>query len=226
MAVYPLQIHDGHLIAGIDGQRALIDTGSPVSFGRQPAISIGGRTYPLVQSAWAGDAASLADFVGTEIDCLIGGDILSEFRFGVGSDCIKTSDDASLATGEAIPLSIIRRLPVIECEIAGNLVRAVPDTGAKLCYALANLIADYPLIEEIDDFHPTIGRFKVGVREVPVRIGGIRIRVLMADLPDSLEGLLAHNQIEAIIGNNILLDGSALFDYQARFLQLNIGDNA
>ena len=75
MITYPLELHDGHLIAIIDKFRVLIDTGAPCSIGRQPSCIIAGRTFQLTENFAGLDIESLVHFIGQEVDVLAGANI-------------------------------------------------------------------------------------------------------------------------------------------------------
>ena len=95
MAESRLELADGHLIADAGG-RFLLDTGSPVSFSRTETVRWAGRDHQLATSALGLDAEELSNLVGTDLDGLIGGDLLGLHPFTVDLDRVVSMKAAGI----------------------------------------------------------------------------------------------------------------------------------
>jgi hypothetical protein len=55
---------------------------------------------------------------------------------------------------ETINLELVMNVPIVGIEVAGQRVSAAIDTGARISFAHANLLAGAPRIGEREDFYP------------------------------------------------------------------------
>lgn len=75
---YHFTLTDNHIIANINGKKCLIDTGSPMTIGNQN-LQIAGHDFTCIDSFMGVSLESLPKSVGTDLDYLIGSDVLSSF---------------------------------------------------------------------------------------------------------------------------------------------------
>jgi hypothetical protein len=163
----------GHLIIPLPGCDALIDTGSPVSFGRGPA-ELAGRSFELPESKMGLTVDHLYELSGLHIDALIGCDILmalQAMRIRWNDGLIEFADSfPSGGTNERF--THLAGTPTFPVSIAGMPTRALFDTGAHLSYIDPLLVAGMEPIGEREDFHPLNGKFTAEVFRVGTDIDG------------------------------------------------------
>lgn len=161
----------GHLIIPLPGCDALVDTGSPVSFGRMP-VSLAGKTFDLPVSMMGMTAESLGELGGMRIDALVGCDILSSLQamsIRWNDGLIEFAD--AFPPGEVnSPLDLLAGTPVFPVSISGLATRAIFDTGAHLSYIDPSVVAGMDPIGQREDFHPLNGRFMARVYQVGTAI--------------------------------------------------------
>jgi hypothetical protein len=69
-----------------------------------------------------------------------------------------------------------------------------------------------PPVGEEEDFFPTIGAFRTRVYQKEISLTGTRFNARFGVLPDMLSMSLAMTGIRWILGNEILREGSVLFE--------------
>ena len=214
---YGIAVENGHLLVLVDGKRALFDTGSPQSIG-EGYVEFCGRTYPLAGSAWAGDINVLRDLVGFDFDMLIGGDLLAGHAVDIDPQkgSLTIDDPTPGNDDKSISFQLVMNVPVADVDIAGQEVSAAIDTGARICFAHARLLAQAPRIGEQEDFYPGCGQFTTGLHQSELQLGAYAVSAEVAALPDPLDSQLSTFGIEAIVGNNILLKDRVRIDYARR----------
>jgi hypothetical protein len=64
MPTLPLTLTDGHLFVDVDGDRWLLDTGAPSSFGARRALTLAGERFDLDDAMLGLNAEVLSEYVG------------------------------------------------------------------------------------------------------------------------------------------------------------------
>ena len=126
--VFSSKFLDGHIIEEINHFDYLVDTGSPVSFGRGGSIFINGQKFLLNHPAMGVTPDSISALSGLHMDGLIGMDILSKFDirfslneihfFDTGAQLSYVSNDlfAGVSTGERRDFQSFHRPVHNECQ--------------------------------------------------------------------------------------------------------------
>ena len=207
MTDYPLHLREGHLFLEVDGDRWLIDTGAPASFGRSGAV-IDGRRFEVGASSAGLDASSLSAMVKVECQGLFGADVLSHFDWILdpGHGVARVSAGELTHQGGRVPVDMFMGIPIVEADIGAGTFRMFFDTGAQISYLEDGRLAPWPATARTTDFYPGIGEFEVEVHEVEVGLGGARRRVRCGALPAPLQGMLTMAGTAGIVGNEILND--------------------
>lgn len=213
-----LDVVDRHLLAVLDGRRALIDTGSPFDIGR-------GRTAELLDAAWSPPSTHVAVLdaaqahLGIDIEWLIGFPTLTRCRVlldWAGRDV--RFDHAPIALADAIrhPIDLAAPVPVIELLLAdtGTTARAILDSGAALSYVPRAAVAHASPIRRERDFHPSIGPFEVDVFALAISVGGRPFALEAGVLPPPLDRALAGGGW--ILGSDFFRDRAIVLDYPDR----------
>lgn len=212
--VLPIELVNGHIIVTIDGQRALLDTGSPTSIGRTHRLALLDQDYELEDEFLGIDIDGLVELSGVDFDALLGADILQEmvFTLDVRAKEMRVSLEDMEYTGESVPLSSILDIPVVETDLQGESIRCVIDTGAQISYVDKRHTRNLTPVDEVEDFYPGLGRFKVSVFEIPIRLGTLSMTLKAGNLPGELESLLSMVKAQAILGTEIFLHTSAMLN--------------
>ena len=151
---FELELIDGHLLILVDGKRALIDTGSPVSLGHVPEFDFLGNSWPL-QSSMAGVSFdAICSLLGFQVDVLVGMDILMNYHMVIRSRLreITFSSTIPAVDGASTELDYRMSVPVVTVEINGQSRKAFFDTGAKLCYFDEDAVGAFSVERTVADF--------------------------------------------------------------------------
>jgi hypothetical protein len=222
-ATWSLEVHDGHLIADIGGTRALIDTGSPVSFGRGGPLAIPGRKHTLKPALGSITADQIGGFIGTPVDCLVGGDIFHgrvltlDFR---GMEMIVEPRGFSDG-GVRVPMRTFLNVPVVPFEMRGGVYQAFLDTGAKVSFFDPVLFAGLEPVGVLDDFFPTMGPFRTDLYRVTLSFGGVAFNLTAGKLPEQIRTAVSASGVPNILGTDVMRQlGRITFDYRNREIVL------
>lgn len=214
-----LRLVKGHLIVEVDGQVALIDTGSPVTIGRTRSLKLGSVRYPTLPNQGIGFGTS--DFLGyladwlqlPQLDYLIGTDVLRNYRVRVDVPGGKLSLlESTTEPGTALELVGGHAYPQVDTGVGNAQRQALFDTGAWLSYVPQDLVRDLAPLDSVTDFLPGYGEFTTPVYMVPVRVGDSETRVVRA-------GVLPAGPFSFIVGTELLLDRTVEFDFPAERLR-------
>ena len=208
MLPFPSEITDGHTIVTINNVRYLLDTGSPISFGEVPVVSIDGKDFALQPSALGMTIEKINRLSGLQIDGLMGMNILQQFDVRITPHETFFSSTTFPLADNAVSLPIvdsIMTIPVVQIGIAGETHRLYFDTGAKLAYLHEDLLEGQESNGEMNDFYPTIGTFTVPTHRVSIDIGGQQPETMtFGVLPPPLKPLLYFGNIKGILGSELL----------------------
>lgn len=220
-----LELLDGHLIADA-GPRLLLDTGSPASFSNRGSIQWAGRDRHVDKSALGLDADELSRLVGTPLDGLVGGDLLSLHPFTVDLErgVCGFREPASDPHTTELRVELARGVPVATVELDGAPTRTCVDTGAKLSYLEEAHTRGLEPVDVADDFYPAFGTFRTPIYEIPVRIGEAAFTMRVGSLPSALSSMLGTLGIAAILGTGVFRRFPVVrFDYSAARITLRQG---
>lgn len=205
---YLLIEHEGHLLVDADGRRYLVDTGAPWSLAAVP-LTLGGREFAVqAQDLMGNTVVSLGELVGTPIDGLIGTDVLGAFDVEISlRDGRFTFSEELMPMDGGMHAEAVQGVPLIECEVGGEPLRMFFDTGAPLSYVSEEHVQGTPLLGEVEDFHPLMGRFTVPTHAVEVHAWGRPMRIRAGRMPMLLEAALGLADAQGILGTEVLRHG-------------------
>jgi len=208
MYEYPLNLAEGVACIEIDHARWIFDTGSPVSFGRQPELQFAGSTHALPRDYLGVSADDLQASLGVTCAGLLGGDILNQFDHELDLRCqrlvVRHTQEAH--DGAEIPLTLFFGVPALTLALDGKEIEVFFDTGAQLSLFDPALLETHPSVGVFADFHPMIGRFEGRRFDIIITLGQQNLAISAGELPDSLRALLAMTGAEGILGTGILTD--------------------
>ncbi|MCZ6831938.1 MAG: hypothetical protein O7F73_20590 [Gammaproteobacteria bacterium] len=221
MQSYTYQVIHGHIIVMVEGDPCLLDTGSPFSVGYAP-ISIAGREFAVHDNYMDVCPAYLAEHIGTAVEGLIGTDILTNFTI-----CIRPPEQLIEFSGHSpegeilLPLQSFMNVPILPIKVNGQIVRAFFDTGAPLSYLLPEQLAGLDPYARQEDFYPLPGNFLTDVYFLAVCIGGEEREFRFGELPVELQMMLEAEQVQAIIGTELLNHFGLCFSMSDRVMRLD-----
>ncbi|MDW7730386.1 MAG: hypothetical protein SCJ94_10340 [Bacillota bacterium] len=202
--VYSLSVYDRHLILDMNGLKVLLGSGVSTSFGSKPLVLLAQKR--LLASNFIGtDAATISKYIGTRVDCVIGGDILKDLYFNIDLNKEEASFSATPQDqrGEVLPVTLVLNVPVVEIDLIGRPVRLFLDTGAKVSYLHSKLFKNYPEANLESDYYPGLEPFDVQTYKVPIKIAAINISVNFGHLPELLEVALLMAGCSGILGHDL-----------------------
>ncbi len=186
--MYSYELVNNHYIVEIDGQKFLIDTGTPSSFWVShpiKEITIDGNKYPLKNRPLNFGVNQTNNLVGIIVDGFIGMDILSQTSLTIYSG----REEKNIDFGE-IPESLIENMRndktrhLIEApmttgwpltvQIDSNLMtgKFVIDTGAKYGYGVSGLFHGQTSFDHVNDYNPSLRHLDSDIYHLEIAIGG------------------------------------------------------
>lgn len=220
MEKYPFSGNGGVVIIDIGGQKTIVDTGSPSSASKTGIINLPGKKIEVPQSFCGVSVDELEGHLGEKFDALLGCDLLKDLWVDIDwSDFVLTIDKQppqreteNIFVGDAMGVPIaelslkgsLYNSPLPDEEPLKNMIRGIVDTGSRLSYMTAGLLAALSPGQEEEDFYPGIGKFKTPTWRVVFEVAGKKRGVTVGRLPAALEMLLSATGTQAVFGNNLL----------------------
>jgi len=181
MATYPLHLQGGHLFVELNGQRWLFDTGTAVSYGTTPTLTLADRAFALkpIMTGKPGKpivgVPKLVQFLGVPCAGVLGLDIIGEFDW-----TLNAPKRTCTATTEALPIR--ERTIALKAEngqlsaqvsVRDREFRLRLDTGFHLTFLENPIIENFPSAGKGRDFHVYFlgGWFQTDSFHVPMKLG-------------------------------------------------------
>jgi len=151
-------------------------------------------------------ADRLSDYVRSDVDGLLGTDILNEFDLLMDIPqsrvCVSTANlDCE---GDRVPLSFVMTVPTLTAVIDATPTTMFFDTGAQLSYFQGNSLSRYPAEGSMTDFYPGFGPFSTDTFRTPIRLGCTQQNLRCGRLPTVLGMTLMLAGTEGIVGNELV----------------------
>ena len=171
--MYNYELINNHYIINIDGEKYLLDTGSPFSFWVSNPVKelvIDGNKYPLNSRPSNFNVDETTNLVGIEVDGFIGMDIISAtgltiYKNGTIEFAIKEIDGRETSMTTRWPL-----MTNIGCNLMTG--KFVIDTGAKYGYGVNGLFYQQRPFSRVKDYNPSLGHLEGDIYHLNVVIGG------------------------------------------------------
>lgn len=213
---FDIDLYDGHLIINNDGQKVLVDTGSPVTIGSSDKFMFMDQEYNCIRALMGHDINDIAEMMGYHIDVLMGMDVIGKYKMLTDYKSKKVT-----FSSEDIPFEPICTAPIIRegepvcviLRIKGNDVKLALDTGAKISYIAETYTSGETAIEVLEDFYPMIGQFTTPIYAMEASIGGQSFPVKFGKLPKLIALPLQMVGIEGIIGYDLFSKYKVLLDF-------------
>jgi len=130
MSNYGIEIFDNHVIILMEGKRVLLDTGAPTSISDGSSLQMMGINYNLPSKYLVFSMQEFNQLIGTEINILLGADILKNVNFLVEWDKkeIQFSSTPFMCKGVSIPVDFYMGIPKIDLKVNGRGLKVFLDT--------------------------------------------------------------------------------------------------
>lgn len=181
MATYPLHLQGGHLFVEINQQRWLFDTGTAISFGSTPSLTVADRTFAVkpIMTGKPGKpiigVPKLVQFLGVPCAGLLGMDIIGELDWALNAakrTCVATTEAAPIRE-QSFALQAENGQLSIQAGVRDREYRLRLDTGFQLTFLEHPVIEGFPSAGKGRDFHVYFlgGWFQTDSFHVPMKFG-------------------------------------------------------
>lgn len=200
-----LEIIDGHPVIETDGNKILIDTGSPVTIHNNNLLYFLYENFNIMLNNSNVTINELSRLTNIQLTTLLGMDIISDYKvlFDYKNKKIifNNKNDDSFQ-GTLIKIGSFMKIPVIELKINNQSLKFFLDSGAKHSYLLKNITKNYKSVGKIDDFYPEIGEFSSDSYKIDTEFDNNIFSVIYGVLPKELEPLLKTAEVSGVIGSD------------------------
>lgn len=208
----PFDVVAGHIVTRIRDHRVLLDTGSPVTFGRCERWRLLGDEHPVSPGilGFTVDAAveHIRQLPGVppdfDFDLLLGTDLLWGHRLVLDFPAGLMRVDPSPGLAARLPGSVRKRFIVEDLLVWGAALSAVVDTGAPVSYLATAHSGGFPLAGHARDFFHGEGDFEVPLRRGRAVFRGREVEVDFAEPPSSVSMAMRLLGVDAIVGTDLL----------------------
>ena len=170
---YQLEMVNGHLVTQIEGKSVLIDSGVPISIGKNPTFHFLNEVHTLSQEYMGVTLKYLEKMVGSSIDILMGADILKRYCLTIDlqGERITFGEQPAFKSASRVPMTTFMGTPIVRLSVDSQDLEMFVDTGAKLSYVNKTIAANYSPVGKEKDFYPGMGEFETQVFEIPFTLG-------------------------------------------------------
>ena len=214
---FDINLFDGHLIIDNNGQKVLVDTGSPVTIGRSDHFMFMDQEYKSMTSLMGHDISSISEMMGYDIDVLMGLDVIGEYEMFTDYKNGKVTFSSEKIPFEPVCTTPITREMGAICvilRVKGKDVKLALDTGAKISYIAESYTSDENETEFRKDFHPAIGQFETPIYAMEASVDGRSFPVNFGKLPSLFAMSLQMVGIEGAIGYDLFSAFKVLLDFK------------
>lgn len=195
----------GHIIAAIEGQLMLVDTGANKTF------------YDEYQGVRIID---LARMVGQPLDGVLGMDSLEGKVLSITRNTINVNGLSP--ENEGAPLSYIAGIPCVDIKVNEIPCRAAIKTGVATSYVSEKLISRDKYTRTINDAYPFYGKFKVKMFVNYFSVSNKSYFADVGELPGEFATLTTAD-VDVVIGADLLNRFNMILDFSANRLHLVSG---
>jgi len=184
------------------GQKVIVDTGSPSSFGRIDEITIDGELHRLSSPL----PSYLSTYIPNDVIAIIGMNIIKDFDLKIDTNTYETEFVKKLC--DELPNSVnianFMSVPTINVKIGEHNVNCLFDTGAHINYINSSMVKGLSALEKAKDFNPIIGEFETNIYNLNVVLNDINKILKFGNLPRLAEtGAFGLGNVDGIIGLNL-----------------------
>jgi len=212
----------GHIVFNADGHLVLLDTGSPVSFGREIKWQFMERLLRLKQNYLGVTSDYLSQMIGVPIEFLLGMDVLKDLSFHIDmrNGRIEFSNFPLPLGRLHLRLQTRMDVPYTSLLINNHLEKMFVDTSAKLSYLKVEAISSNEAVDTETDFYPLVGSFETKVYRLPIEINGENHSIRFGSLPAVLQKTIELAGMDGILGTELFTHYQVTFNMQQQLLTL------
>lgn len=217
---YQLLLINGHLFTNIENRQVLIDTGIPVSLGRNPEWYFMHEVHELSEGYLGVTLQQISSLVGAPVEILLGSDILKNYcvLFELDRQRFSISAQPLLHSRHNFPLSLIMGVPGVRIDILGQPAEMYLDTGAKLSFVSSAFANGLKAVGKEKDFYPGLGEFETDVYAIDFSLGDLVFTLRCGLLPGMLETALMVSGKQGIIGTEFFTRFGVLMNFPGQIL--------
>jgi hypothetical protein len=222
MRDYFLHSVNGHLITSIENQRVLIDTGMPVSLGRDSQWYFMHQVHELSSGYLGVTLSQISSLVGEPLDLLLGSDILKNYciLFELDRQRFNVSFQPFFQSPHNFPLSLLMGVPGVRIDTQGRPAEMYLDTGARLSYLSREFVRGLKTVGKEMDFYPGLGEFETNVYDIEFSLGDLVFQLRCGLLPAMLESTLKISGKQGIIGTEFFAKFGVQLDFPRQILSV------
>lgn len=198
----------GHPVVETDQGFVLIDTGANASFGREGSLSLFGIDYSLADSLFGQTIEDIGQLVQSRFFALVGNDILNRFdwKLDLEEGCFAELQSWPNNQGIHLRTHEFEGVPIINVEVAGQPVKLLFNTCAKVSYLDPSLTGGLTTSSEETDFFPGFGPFRTQTYEAIAILDGEQFTLRCGVLPPALNAAVRAAGAMGIFGAELLND--------------------
>lgn len=208
----PFDLVAGHVVAAIDGRRVLVDTGSPVTFGRGERLTLPGGDHPIATGVLGFTVETAAEHIRKlsgvapdfDVDVLLGTDLLWGHELVLDFPARRLSISPAARPEGAAQCSSRTRFLIEDLIVGGQGVLALVDTGAPVSYISMRHTEGFPVAGWARDFFHGGGDFQVPLRLVHHTFRGRKAESPFAEPPVAVWMAMRLLGVQAIVGTDLL----------------------
>jgi len=212
---------ENYLFIDLNGLKTLVNTGYNQSLGNQ-GLALLDKKFSLDIEFMGVSLENISKFSQTEIDLVLGADILNEFVISI--DCqnqnMIISQDPFDFQGDEFTIEIFMNVPIISIELNNTPIDAFFDTSASLSYVTSNYVTGFESKGEETDFYPTVGQFTTKKYLIPSSISNYDFNLSVGTLPLTLQRMRNIHGNKGIIGVELLKHFAVYLDYRSSIIKL------
>ena len=220
---FKIDLFDGHLIFENDGQKVLVDTGSPATISKDSHFDFMEQQYSCHTNFLGKNIPDISSMMGYEIDVLMELDILGQYYIKTDYQRKEITFSTEEMPFEPVCIAPILRVSGAVCinlTVDGRNAKLALDTGAKISYIDKSFTNGKTVIETREDFHPLTGNYSTPIFAKEVTIGGQTIPVRFGNLPPEIAIILQIAGIYGAIGFDLFNAFTVLMDFKNNVLSL------
>lgn len=221
---FNIDLYDGHLLFEYNGMKVLVDTGCPVTIGKNTSFDFMDKSYQCLLDLGGKRISDLSALMEYDFDILMGMNIVKNYYI-----LTEYKNKEITFSTDTIPFEPVCTVPIIrgrmgevciELTVKGEKVRLALDTGAKISYIDETFTNGETIIETRDDFNPMFGKFSTPIYAMEASVGNQTFPVNFGNLPPIMAMSLRMMGLSGAIGFDLFNAFKVLMDFKNNILLL------
>jgi len=226
-AYYRCYLANGRLVAEIDNQRVLIDTGAEFTFGNSGALNICGQRieFPTTAPQELLTTQSISELIGVAVSVCLGAGVLNRFDYiiDLSRNQLIVGEKIDDVPGISVPLTFAGEVPTIKVQLREGPFSFVVASGARLSLIESSLASHYPEVGNFDESRPLVEkRAPTKIHAITLQIGPREIRLKFGVSPPLVEEYArSHYGAAGQLGAELFHQGALLFSKRRNLLTIS-----